>query len=116
MSHKFDANVLKPVSAFQFARDEGVTIGCGSDVGVFAHGTNWRELAWMVRLGMRAVDALEAATAVNAKILQRESELGRIRAGFRADLVASRGDPTRDIAALSDICFVMKDGVIVRRS
>jgi imidazolonepropionase-like amidohydrolase len=68
-----------------------------------------------VRLGMRAVDALEAATAVNAKILQRENELGRIRAGFRADLVGSRGDPTRDIAALSDICFVMKDGVVVCR-
>ena len=108
-------NMAMAAKAFQFARDEGVTIGCGSDVGVFAHGTNWRELAWMVRLGMRAVDALEAATAVNAKILQRESELGRIRAGFRADLVASRGDPTRDIAALSDICFVMKDGVIVCR-
>ncbi len=108
-------NMAMAAQAFQFARDEGATIGCGSDVGVFAHGTNRRELAWMVRLGMRAVDALEAATVVNAKILHRESELGRIRAGFRADLVGSRGDPTRDIAALSDMCFVMKDGVIVRR-
>ncbi|HWE06631.1 MAG TPA: amidohydrolase family protein [Rhizomicrobium sp.] len=108
-------NMAMAAQAFQFARDAGVTIGCGSDVGVFAHGTSRRELAWMVRLGMDAADALAAATAVNAQILGRESELGRIRMGFRADLVASRGDPTRDIAALSDICFVMKDGVIVCR-
>jgi imidazolonepropionase-like amidohydrolase len=101
---------------FRTAVKQGVTIGCGSDVGVFAHGTNHRELDWMVRLGLSPAQTLCAATSVNAKILGKEEELGEIRAGLFADLVAMRGDPVRDIAAVQNVTFVMKNGAIVRRS
>ncbi len=100
--------------SFQAALAAGVTIGNGSDVGVFAHGTNVLELEAMVRFGMSPVDALKAATSVDARILHMETKIGRVAPGLLADLIAVDGDPTKDITALWHVMLVMKGGVVYK--
>jgi imidazolonepropionase-like amidohydrolase len=101
-------------ASFKAALAAGVTILNGSDVGVFPHGDNARELELMVAYGMAATDALKSATSAAARVLHMENRIGRIREGLAADLVAVDGDPTREISAVRRVRLVMKDGRVYR--
>jgi imidazolonepropionase-like amidohydrolase len=93
----------------------GVPIAMGSDVGPFPHGTQAREFVLMVQNGMTPLAAIQAGTVNGAKLLDWEGQIGALRAGYLADIVAVAGNPLQDIAALQKVSFVMKSGAIYRR-
>jgi imidazolonepropionase-like amidohydrolase len=107
--------VVAKHNAFEAARRSGVTIANGSDIGPFPHGENARELELLVEHGLTPLDALRAATSVAARVLRRD-DLGAVRAGAAADLVAVEGDPLRSIGALRAVRAVFARGREVARS
>ncbi len=105
--------IVESKAFFARALGSGVTIACGSDVGVFAHGTEAREIELMVAYGMKPAEALRAATATAADVLGHAKDLGRIAPGFLADLVALDGDPLHAAAPLRHPATVLKEGRVV---
>ena len=101
-------------STFGRAYKAGVKIAFGTDAGVFPHGDNAKEFAYMVEAGMPPLEAIRAATLSAAELLDQSQNLGRIEPGYSADLVAVVGNPLTDIATLQKMAFVMKDGVVYK--
>ncbi len=100
-------------ASFKAALDAGVTIVSGSDVGVFTHGDNAREIEMMVNYGMSPVAALKSATSIAGRVLHMD--IGEVKTGMLADLIAVEGDPTKDISAIRHVKFVMKGGAIEKQ-
>ena len=99
-------------STFKKAHKRGVKIAFGTDVGVQAHGTNWKEFVYMVKYGMNPMDALVSATKTTAELLGETDNLGSISVGKIADIIAISGNPLEDINNMENVIFVMKDGMV----
>ena len=103
-------------STFAQAYEAGVKIAFGTDSGVSAHGDNWQEFILMTNAGMSNEDALKSATIETAKLLRVEDQLGQIKPGMFADIIAFQKNPIEDISIVENVSFVMKDGVIYKQS
>lgn len=102
-------------AVIKMALDAGVTICNGADSGPLAHGQNAREVEGLVTDGLTPLQALRAATVNDAKMLGVGDKMGAVKTGYWADLIAVKGDPTRDISAISQVEMVMKGGTVYKR-
>lgn len=103
-------------ATFRAAKEAGVTIVNGSDMGVFAHGQGARELELLVSYGLTPAETLRSATSIAAKALHLEDRLGVIKPKMLADLIVVEGDPTADISAIRNVKFVMKNGIVAKEA
>lgn len=93
----------------------GVPMAVGSDVGPFPHGTQAREFVLMVKYGMTPLATLQADLINSAKLLGWDGQIGALRPGYFADVIAVPGDPLQDISVLQKVSFVMKGGTVYRK-
>ena len=105
--------IVNKRKSFALALQSGVDIVFGGDVGVFTHGENYRELELMVEYGMSPMNVLKSATSVNARVFHLD-QLGQLKNGFLADIIAVDGNPVENIKAMEAVLFVMKDGIIYK--
>lgn len=101
-------------NTFGRAYKKGVGIAFGTDAAVFVHGDNGKEFGYMVEAGMPAMETIQSATVTNAMLLKMDSDLGQIKEGFIADIIAVNEDPTKNIATMENVVFVMKEGKVYK--
>ena len=106
--------VAEHKKSFQRAMEKGVNIVFGTDIGSMPHGEGWREMERMVNYGMLPMDAIHSATVMGAKLLRKNDELGQIKEGYFADIIAVDGNPDEDIKAFRSISFVMVNGNVAK--
>ncbi len=99
-------------ATFRRAMEAGLTVGFGTDAGVFPHGQNAREFAIRVENGQSEMDVITSATSVNAEIIGWQADVGSLEVGKFADVIAVPGNPLDDITALERVSWVMKGGVV----
>ncbi|WP_268122494.1 amidohydrolase family protein [Roseivirga pacifica] len=100
---------------FAKAYAKGVKIAFGTDAGVFPHGDNGKEFIYLVEAGMPTMEAIKSATITASQLLRIDDKFGTIEEGKMADIVAVDGDPIKDIAAMTKVTFVMKDGKVFKQ-
>ncbi len=100
--------------SFKEALAAGVKICMGGDVGVFPHGENAREMEMMVEYGMKPINVLQSSTSINAEVFKLK-DLGNIKTGYLADIIAVQGEPEKQISSLKNVIFVMKNGIIYKK-
>ena len=100
---------------FRRAVQAGVKTAFGTDAGVYPHGQNAKQFAFMVKYGMSPLQAIRAATLDAADLLGWTDRVGVVAAGYYADIIAVAGDPLRDITELERVTFVMKGGVVYKK-
>lgn len=98
-------------ATFAKAYKMGVPIAFGTDAGVFPHGENAKEFIYMTEVGMPFMKVLQSATVTNAFLLDMDKKIGVLEAGYVADIIATNDDPSKNINTVTNVVFVMKDGV-----
>jgi imidazolonepropionase-like amidohydrolase len=111
---KNDETTLAQRQGFTKCLQAGVRIAFGTDSGIYPHGLNARQFAYQVRCGQPALEAIRSATLHAAELLRWDDRVGRVQAGYLADMIAVPGNPLHDIRLLERPDFVLKDGAVVR--
>jgi len=101
--------------SFTKAVKAGVKMVFGSDAAIYPHGDNGKQFSRMVRFGMTPLQAIQAATINSAALLKKDAELGQIKEGYLADIIAVKGNPLENVSVLETVHFVMKDGIIYKK-
>ena len=100
--------------SFRRATKAGAKMVFGSDAAIYPHGDNGKQFSRMVQFGMTPLQAIQSATINSAQLLQQEQQLGQIKSGYLADIIAVEGNPLDDITVMENVSFVMKDGHIYK--